>query len=94
MAKRQNRPAPPDSLDPDDVVAVFGANVKARRLKLGLTQAQLAEQSGLLQQYVSLVELGKQNVTLETAQIMAKVLGRHLRAMLSVPGTQRPTRKD
>lgn len=94
MTKTSKRPAPPDPLNPNDVVAVFGANVKARRLRLGLTQAQLAEQSGLLQQYVSLVELGKQNVTLATAQILAEVLGRHLRAMLSVPGTRRRTRKD
>jgi transcriptional regulator with XRE-family HTH domain len=72
MAKRNADDPPPGELDPDDLVAVFGANLKAARLKQGLTQAQLAERAGLLQQYVSLVESGKQNVTLTTAQALAK----------------------
>jgi DNA-binding XRE family transcriptional regulator len=48
-----------DKDDQDDIVATFGANLKAARLRMGLTQAQLAEAAGLLQQYVSLVESGK-----------------------------------
>jgi len=56
----QRRKSDPDELDPDDLVAIFGANLKTARMRAGLTQAQLAEQSGLLQQYVSLVESGKQ----------------------------------
>jgi transcriptional regulator with XRE-family HTH domain len=65
-----------------DLLAVFGANLRAARLKLGLTQAQLAEQSGLLQQYVSLVESGKQNVTLTTALSLAIVVRQDLRNLL------------
>jgi transcriptional regulator with XRE-family HTH domain len=64
-------------------VAIFGMNLKAARLKAGLTQAQLAERSGLLQQYVSLVESGKQNVTLTTAQALAKVVNRDVRTLLT-----------
>jgi transcriptional regulator with XRE-family HTH domain len=79
--------------DPDDIVGIFGANVKAARLKLGLSQAQLAEQSGLLQQYVSLVELGKQNVTLVTAQAIAKVVGRNVSDMLIRPPARRRAKK-
>ena len=71
--------------DQDDIVATFGANLKASRLKTGLTQAQLAEAAGLLQQYVSLVESGKQNVTLTTAQILAKVVNRDVRMLLARP---------
>ena len=73
MAIRSND-LPPDEPDPDDLVAVFGVNLKAARMKQGLTQAQLAERAGLLQQYVSLVETGKQNVTLTTAHALAKVV--------------------
>jgi transcriptional regulator with XRE-family HTH domain len=76
------RPGKPDQ---DDVVAIFGANLKSARLKMGLTQAQLAEYAGLLQQYVSLVESGKQNVTLTTAQTLAKVVHRDVRALLARP---------
>ena len=62
MVKPSAGKSDPDDPDPDDLVAIFGANLKTARMKAGLTQAKLAEQSGLLQQYVSLVESGKQNV--------------------------------
>ena len=67
MARRsvdQHRKEP----DPDDLLAVFAASLKAARLEQGLTQEELAERAGLLQQYVSRIEQGKQNVTLTTAQ--------------------------
>jgi transcriptional regulator with XRE-family HTH domain len=72
-------------LNEDDIVATFGANLKAARLKMGLTQVQLAEAAGLLQQYVSLVESGKQNVTLTTAKTLAKVVNRDVRMLLTPP---------
>ena len=74
-----------DKPDRDDIVPTFGANLKAARLKMGLTQAQLAEAAGLLQQYVSLVESGRQNVTLTTAETLAKVVSRNVRTPLARP---------
>jgi transcriptional regulator with XRE-family HTH domain len=68
-----------------DLLMNFGANLRSARLKLRLTQAQLAEQSGLLQQYVSLVESGKQNVTLTTALYLAIVVRQDLRNLLRRP---------
>jgi transcriptional regulator with XRE-family HTH domain len=88
MAKTSAGPSSSDLYDPDDIVGIFGANVKAARLKLGLSQAQLAEQSGLLRQYVSLVDLGKQNVTLVTAETIATVLGQNASDMLIRPPTR------
>jgi transcriptional regulator with XRE-family HTH domain len=82
MARRSVDDLPPDEPDPEDLVAFFGANLKAARLKQGLTQAQLAEQAGLLQQYVSLVESGRQNVTLTTAQALARVVHQNVSDML------------
>jgi transcriptional regulator with XRE-family HTH domain len=76
--------------DEDDIVATFGANLKAARLKMGLTQVQLAEAAGLLQQYVSLVESGKQNVTLTTAKTLAKVVNRDVRMLLEPPRSRPP----
>ena len=93
MAKTSARPSSSGLYDPDDIVEIFGANVKAARLKQGLSQAQLAEQAGLLQQYVSLVELGKQNVTLITAQAIAKVVGRNVNEMLIRPPARRRAKK-
>jgi transcriptional regulator with XRE-family HTH domain len=91
MARPSAGKSDPDEHDPDDLVAIFGAKLKAARMKAGLTQAQLAEQSGLLQQYVSLVESGKQNVTLTTAQTLAKVVHQNVSTMLRRP-TPRPRR--
>ena len=90
MARRsvdQHREEP----DPEDLLAVFAASLKAARMKRGLTQAQLAERAGLLQQYVSLIEQGKQNVTLTTAQVLARVLRQDVSDMLrgAAPGRRR-----
>jgi len=89
MARRGAGRSRTDQRDRDDIVATFGANLKAARLKMNLTQAQLAEATGLLQQYVSLVESGRQNVTLTTAQVLAKAVNRDVRALLAPP-TRRP----
>jgi DNA-binding XRE family transcriptional regulator len=74
-----------DKDDQNNIVATFGANLKSARLKLGLTQVQLADAAGLLQQYVSLVESGKQNVTLTTAETLAKGVDRDVRTLLARP---------
>ena len=60
------------------------------QLEVHALAEQLAEllprkRSGLLQQYVSLVELGKQNVTLTTAQALAKVVHQNVSDMLRRP---------
>jgi hypothetical protein len=55
MARRPLREPPKsDEPIPDDLRIVFGQNLRAARVKAGLTQAQLAERTGLTQQYVSL----------------------------------------
>lgn len=74
------------------VAATFGINLKAARLKKGLTQAQLAESAGLFQQYVSLIELGKQNFTLDTAVALAMVVDRDVRTLLVSPRSQTTAR--
>ena len=43
MAKPSAGDSHSDEPDPDDLVAIFGANLKTARMKAGLTQAQLAE---------------------------------------------------
>jgi len=89
MAKRSADDLPPGEPDPDDIVAVFGTNLKAARLQQGLTQGQLAERAGLLQQYVSLIESGRQNVTLTTAQALARVVHQNVGEMLRGPAPKR-----
>jgi DNA-binding XRE family transcriptional regulator len=67
---------------PDDLRKIFGHNVRAARIKAGLTQAQLAARTGLTQQYVSLVEAGLQNITLDTMAALARAVGRDVSALL------------
>ena len=67
---------------PDDLRKIFGQNVRAARIKAGLMQAQLAKRTGLTQQYVSLIEAGHQNVTLDTMAALARAVGRDVSALL------------
>jgi hypothetical protein len=56
MARRPLREPPKsDEPVPDDLRTVFGQNLRAARVKGGLTQAQLSERTSLTQQYVSWV---------------------------------------
>ena len=56
------------------ITKVFGANVKAIRLKLGLSQERLAELSGLHRTYIGAVERGERNITLLNAERIASAL--------------------
>jgi len=60
----------------------FGDNLRAARVKAGMTQGQLADRAGLTQQYVSLVEIGRQNLTLSTMAMLARIFGRDVVTML------------
>jgi DNA-binding XRE family transcriptional regulator len=60
---------------------IFGENLRTARLACGLNQSQVAELTGLPQQYLSQIELGQQNVTLKTVALLAKVLERDASTM-------------
>lgn len=53
----------------------FGAAVRKRRLDLGLSQEELAERSGLHRTYISDVERGARNVSLDNIGRIACSLG-------------------
>jgi DNA-binding XRE family transcriptional regulator len=87
-SKAENKPAPPNlpaapkDEVPEDLQVVFGKNLKAARLKCGLKQSELAERTGLTQQYLSLIETGHQNLTLKTMMALAQVVGHNVSDML------------
>ncbi len=86
-------PMPPEDLSPDggaslsdDYKLNFGRNLQAARKRLGLTQAGFAAQVGVTQGYISHVEVGTENLTLDTAAKLARSVGRELPDMLEDPG--------
>lgn len=54
--------------------AVFGLNVQRLRRERKLSQEQLSFISGRSRAYISGVEAGRRNATLETLEILAKAL--------------------
>jgi ribosome-binding protein aMBF1 (putative translation factor) len=70
---------------PVELQVIFGENLRIARSKRGLRQHELAERTGLPQQYLSLIELGQQNVTLRTVELLAKVLRQDPSSMLRRP---------
>jgi len=63
-------------------VQVFAANLRARRLELGLSQEALAERAGLDRTYVSSCERGLRNVTLTSLAQLGGALGVEARDLL------------
>jgi len=56
------------------LVTVFAANVRRRRLELGLSQEELAEAAGVHRTYVGMLERGEKNVTIYNIERIATAL--------------------
>ena len=61
-------------VEPSELVAVFAANVRSRRLKLGLTQQQLADRLGTYESYICAIEAGTKNPRLPNVANFAEAL--------------------
>ena len=83
-------PAGSDEPVSDDLRIAFGKNLRQARTRAGLTQAQVAERTGLTQQYVSQIEAGRQNITLATMTALARVTGHDVRLLLRRRRRNRP----
>ena len=58
----------------DSISHIFGRNVKRVRLANSLSQEQLGDRCGLHRTYISDIELGNRNPTLQTAAKIAQSL--------------------
>ncbi|MDE0561992.1 helix-turn-helix transcriptional regulator [Algoriphagus sp. NF] len=57
-----------------DIKEKFGQRLRVLRKEKGLSQEELAEKSGLNRPYISAIELGKRNVSLEVMEKLAGAL--------------------
>ncbi len=58
-----------------DVFVRFGQRLRAVREKAGVSQEKLAEMAGLHRTYVSSVERGKRNISIQNIERLAVALG-------------------
>jgi CheY-like chemotaxis protein/DNA-binding XRE family transcriptional regulator len=62
-------------METHDVRKVFGAELRKRRKELGLSQEEFGERANLHRTYVSDVEAGKRNPSLQSMQRLASAVG-------------------
>ncbi|MDA8252565.1 MAG: helix-turn-helix transcriptional regulator [Rhodospirillales bacterium] len=60
----------------------FGQNFRHARERAGLTQSDIEAHTGIKQHYVSQIENGKQNLTLDTMTALALAVGKDVRTLL------------
>lgn len=64
------------------LVTAFAANVRRKRLELGLSQEELAEAAGVHRTYVGMLERGEKNVTIYNIERISLALGVRAAALL------------
>lgn len=68
----------------------IGSRLRARRVELGLTLAQVAEQAGLSLPYVSNLERGRGNPTLDALTALARALDVPIASLMGGGGDDDP----
>lgn len=76
----------------EELRILFGTNFRAARMKAGMSQKDVQTETGIRQHYVSELENGLQNPTLETMTMLAHAVGVELRALLKPPPKRRVKR--
>ena len=66
---------------------LFDQNAKAARIKAGLSQADVAELTGIPQSRIFKIKLGRVNMTLETMMVLARAVGRDVRFLMTPANT-------
>lgn len=69
--------------------SILGSNVRAAREALGWSQDKLAAETGLHRTYLSGIERGVRNPTIEIVSSLAKALRSTPSQLLSVPSRER-----
>lgn len=57
-----------------EILIKFGQKVRKERLRLGLSQEELASRAGVHRTYIGMIERAEKNITLENIEKIAKAL--------------------
>ena len=74
-------------MTPADVKRQFGAALRAHRLRLSMSQEALAERAELHRTYITDVERGVRNLSLESISKLARALDLSIASLFSAPET-------
>lgn len=59
-----------------DILTKFGQKIRKERLRLGLSQEQLADKANVHRTYVGMIERGEKNITLQNIAKLARALNK------------------
>jgi transcriptional regulator with XRE-family HTH domain len=76
-----------------DIKKIIGSRIAEIRKKKGMTQDQLAEKMEISPKYLSSIERGKENPTLNTLINLAQCLGVDLGVIFSFPQIEDPSKR-
>ena len=68
---------------PEEILRYFGNRVRRERLRLGLSQEELAGLAGLHRTYIGMIERAEKNITLRNIQKISKALGLSISELFS-----------
>ena len=77
----------------DDLKRNFGTTIKSKRAELGLSQEDLAERAGLHRTYISDVERGTRNLSLESIEKLARALDLSVSSLFAKAGCEGDARQ-
>ncbi len=75
----------------NDPKAILAANVRRIRVATGLSQEGLADRAGLHRTYISSLERGQRNVSVQNIFLLADALGVPPAELLSASPVENPT---
>ena len=59
---------------PKDILIRFGQRVRSERMKLGISQEELASRADVHRTYIGMIERAEKNITLENIEKICKAL--------------------
>lgn len=67
-----------------EILIKFGQKVRNERIKLGLSQEELAARASVHRTYIGMIERAEKNITLENIEKFSKALGLNLKDIFKI----------